>query len=100
MSKEPTGADLIALERIRQIKEEGWTPDHDQEHTASELVRAACAYALFSIPWRTMMTKAIEIWPDTWSTEWFRPSTKIRNLVKAGALIAAEIDRLHHLGEK
>lgn len=35
-------------------------------------------------------------WP--WAAKWFKPSDDpIRNLVKAGALIAAEIDRLQKL---
>jgi hypothetical protein len=35
-------------------------------------------------------------WP--WDQDWWKPSPDpIRNLVKAGALIAAEIDRLQRL---
>ena len=32
-------------------------------------------------------------WPPTWDFSWYKPTTRIRDLVKAGALIAAEIDR-------
>jgi hypothetical protein len=39
-----------------------------------------------------------EGWP--WDEKWWKPSTNpIRNLVKAGALIAAEIDRLQRVTE-
>lgn len=36
-----SGIDLIAAERQRQIEEEGWTPDHDDQHTNGELALAA-----------------------------------------------------------
>ena len=36
-------------------------------------------------------------WP--WSDKWWKPKDKIRDLVRAGALIAAEIDRLQRLKE-
>lgn len=39
------GAGLIAMERQRQIRQEGWTADHDDEHTMGELSLAAHAYA-------------------------------------------------------
>lgn len=79
-----TGVELIAAERERQVSQEGWTPEHDDEHKHGELRGAAACYALGRmIP---------EIWP--WSSEWWKPGNRIRELAKAGALIAAEIDRL------
>ena len=84
-----SGADLIAAERRRQIDAEGWTPEHDDEHTAHELVYAAVAYAKAAAndPFHAYQ------WP--WAGASFkRCHDPIRNLVKAGALIAAEIDRL------
>lgn len=79
------GAALIARERERQVSAEGWTTQHDDRHTNAELVRAAQAYI--------EPTRVAEVWP--WEESWWKPSTDpIRNLVKAGALIAAEIDRL------
>lgn len=39
-------------------------------------------------------------WPSSWHPEWWKPSNDpVRNLVKAGALIAAEIDRIQRQGE-
>jgi hypothetical protein len=78
------GAELIAAERRRQVEEEGWTAEHDDAHDDGELARAGAAYAAFSYA----------LWP--WDRSWWRPEPgdDIRRLVKAGALIVAEIDRL------
>lgn len=81
------GARLIAAERQRQIEVEGWTAEHDAEHDHGELARAAAAYA--------MQSPMLFPWDDTW---WKPvPADRIRELEKAGALIAAEIDRLLRL---
>ena len=90
------GAEMIAAERQRQVDAEGWTPEHDDEHASGEMVGAARSYAkvaqhqaVNSMP-RVM--PPIE-WP--WEEHWWKPSAdRVRNLVKAGALIAAEIDRI------
>ena len=88
-SSDRAGIDLIASERARQISEEGWTPEHDDTHRTGQLARAAARYALQHVPGRPGRVR----WP--WATSWFKPSANpVRNLVKAGALIAAEIDRL------
>lgn len=91
----PTGAELIAAERVRQINEEDWTADHDdQEHQFGELARAAASYALQHLQGAQVKTIVEEVWP--WQKEWWKPcEDPVRNLVKAGALIAAEIDRLN-----
>jgi len=82
------GVELIADERKRQVEAEGWTPEHDDKYSSNELIRAGGCYA-----------NAPYSWP--WSAEWWKPSDDpIRNLVKAGALIAAEIDRLLRLEAK
>lgn len=89
-----TGAELIAAERQRQISEEGWTADHDNEHEDGEMAKAACCYADHDdICRRRYDESPHEHWP--WDEEWWKPSgNRIRDLTKAGALIAAEIDRL------
>ena len=77
----------IRDERYRQISEEGWSPAHDDEHNCNELADAAACYAL------GQPSQIIEqLWP--WAQEWWKPTDKRRNLVKAGALIVAEIERL------
>ena len=69
---------------MRQVSNENWSPEHDDTHSQQELLRAAICYARGA--------KLTE-WP--WNSRWWKPSPDpIRNLVKAGALIAAEIDRL------
>lgn len=89
-----TGAELIAAERQRQIDEEGWTPEHDKQHWMEELAVAASIYAmperLRKLDWTGLPVR----WP--WKAEWFKPTPKdrVRELAKAGALIAAEMDRI------
>lgn len=89
-----TGIELIAEERQRQIEVEGWTPAHDSQHDESELLFAAEAYLM-----RPFMKNEdlIKLWP--WHKEWWKPTpeNRIRELQKAGALIAAEIDRLQRM---
>lgn len=81
------GAVLIESERTRQIMYEEYDRHHDDLHTDSELLYAALAYAKHGVA-----VGAIQLWP--WAVGSFKPRDPIRNLVKAGALLAAEIDRL------
>lgn len=85
------GAELISAERERQILKEGWNATHDDnEHGDGELVYAAICYAGTHPDGDNIEP---EDWP--WHSKWWKPSMdQVRNLVKAGALIAAEIDRL------
>ncbi len=95
-----TGIARIAQERRRQIDSEGWAPGHDDVHTRGELVAAAACYVWAAqqqitqrdVTWRMQMNGPFN-WP--WEPTWWKPSEDpVRNLVKAAALIAAEIDRL------
>ena len=102
-----SGAELIAEERRRQIEEEGWSLEHDRrEHPTRELVLAAICYAahptplvVSDVPGRpgcaTVFHHAFPAWP--WGSRWDGRERfgKVRRLQIAGALIAAEIDRLH-----
>lgn len=93
-SEQPSnGVALIAAERQRQIDAEGWTPEHDDKYADSELVRAAICYAHSGsgFSYGSDCNHAV-LWP--WEPSWFKPRDMERDLVKAGALIAAEIDRL------
>ena len=91
--KAMTGAELIAAERQRQVEDEGWTAKHDSTHRAGELAAAALCYISHGHPVQFRVLDFDEVWP--WDRYWWKPSKNgIRNLVKAGALIAAEIDRL------
>jgi hypothetical protein len=84
------GASLIAAERRRQVESEGWTPGHDDHHEDGELALAAGAY----------IGDGFEPDEDAWP--WINTPIKlgrprIEELAKAGALIAAEIERLLRL---
>jgi hypothetical protein len=97
-----TGVEMIAVERARQLLGEGWTCRHDDEHTKGQMAYAGASYAICAAAQvehnkREMPPCFIpKAWP--WERFWWKPSPDaIRNLVKAGALIAAEIDRLVRL---
>jgi hypothetical protein len=89
-----TGAERIAWERARQVQEEGRTPEHDDGHDGQELAMAAATYLLCSDIERVNLSAlGHELWP--WAPDSPKVTgDRITNLVKAGALIAAEIDRL------
>ncbi len=91
-----SGVELIAEERARQIAKEGWTDEHDDAHDEGEMAEAAAVYALCAVEqargWVGPFTERPENWP--WDAEWFKPKDQLSNLIRAGALIAAEIDRL------
>lgn len=89
------GSDLIAAERERQIAVEGWTPEHDDEHADGELAEAAICYLLRRNDPNNFVP------PQWWPWEpsaWKQSDDPLRNLIKAGALVAAEIDRLVRAG--
>ena len=113
-----TGVQLITIERERQINEEGWTPEHDDEHENGEMGLMASLYATPILLYCHDKRKDGVWFHDpyislVWDEEWderkrsvlgniiqnknFPTKQRIRNLVKAGALIAAEIDRLQRL---
>lgn len=81
----------VLAERRRQVEVEGWTPEHDDRHRAGTLATAAACYALSSHGF-TPRGEPPAIWP--WATDWWKPKRDRRDLVKAGALILAEIERL------
>jgi len=90
------GVELIAAERQRQIEVEGWTPEHDDAGRSGELALAAACYvgsATDALAGYDMSEAGPPpAWP--WAPEWFKRKDPIRDLMRAGALIAAEIDRL------
>lgn len=83
----------VLAERRRQIEAEGWTPAHDDEYLMpGSLAEAAACYAISSIPGTKRRKEPPHGWP--WAIKWWKPTTPRRDLVKAGALILAEIERL------
>jgi hypothetical protein len=94
-----TGIELIAFERDRQRSAEGYDDEHDDGHDTMEIASAAACYLDHYIygcdPADALYCAR---WP--WNQESWKPvvgegaSFKLANLAKAGALIAAEMDRL------
>ena len=100
-----SGIERIAAERKRQVEKEGWTPEHDDEHADGSLALAAVCYAtpvqLYELSGGKAFMTFQDPWPESWDEDWDKRPQKtptnaqrIRMLEKAGALIAAEIDRL------
>ena len=102
-----TGIEIITKEQQRQRTVKGWTPEHDSTHTNEELARAAMCYAMpydlrIKAVWgdgrmlrfyQPGNQESIELYPDGWKMK-PTPNDRIKELAKAGALIASEIDRL------
>ena len=94
--------DEIAAERWRQRAEEGWSANHDDGHTRGELARAAAAYALHSSDFRDAeeldanyrIKAPPSCWPVNWDIKWWKPKNPRRDLIRATALLVAEIERL------
>ncbi len=100
-----TGVELIAQERERQMSKEGWTAEHDDKHPPFAMAIAGACYIL-DLKASTVLCATARhedytindaldlLWP--WDGKWWKPTPDdtVRQLVKAGALIAAEIDRL------
>lgn len=96
--------DEIAAERRRQVSAEGWTPEHDDAHGNGEMAQAAAVYALGSAVDQAERAVMDEFgsdgtphrihsqWP--WGREWHKPKDRRRDLIRAAALIVAEIERL------
>lgn len=87
----------IAAERRRQIEAEGWTPERDDKYRPYVLSGAAGCYAMHTLAYPA--GDPPPAWP--FAASWWKPSADPRrNLVKAGALIAAEIERLDRAAQK
>jgi hypothetical protein len=95
--------ECVWAERERQKSVEGWTPEHDDTHTKGEMATAAGIYALVAgsadrhwviqgLSGNDYIEAALRLWP--WDRAWLKPTDRRRDLVKAGALIIAEIERL------
>ncbi len=90
-----TGVELIAAERQRQIDVEGYDAEHDRG-AADNLAAAGAIYAT-PAGWRHRRSPGDFVpvgWP--WADRAWKPTPddRIRELTKAGALIAAAIDAL------
>lgn len=119
-AKKLTGIELIAEERQRQIDVEGWTKEHDVTHAIGELSMAAACYAInkLSVKARVQIYLPAErsffsgnvgdrgdrqLQKAGWYNAWpwndgdkREQHNRMKSLINAGALIAAEIDRLQN----
>jgi uncharacterized Zn finger protein (UPF0148 family) len=98
VQKAMSGVRLIEIERLRQMNVEGFDSKRDDKYTDGELIKAAESYLVaVTSPDEEgdENGKSRPAWDWPWDKSWWKPSNDpIRNLTKAGALIAAEIDRL------
>ena len=101
----------IIEERLRQIEVEGWTTDHDDRHIEGEFAQAAACYAMPELVRKSYQSYSKfgwfpRWWPKSWSVGWWKPSkdgsieSRKKELIKAGALILAELERLNRLQER
>lgn len=94
----------VLAERKRQVSVEGWTPEHDAEHEGGALASAAACYSHLA-QWQLRERKRGDtppelgtdniidaLWP--FDEEWWKPKDARRNLVRAAALILADIERI------
>lgn len=95
-----TGIELIAEERQKQIEKYGFTGEHHANHPEwyndDQLIKAAFVITINELSDESIRTSL----PLNWNLEWFSELCKkplIERLTIAGALIAAEIDRIQNL---
>lgn len=107
-------SDDVLAERNRQVVSEGWSAEHDDDHDGGGLAEAAVCYASHAAargfifdrypdeyradrPFpedRTVFGHGDVTWPKGWAWSWWKPKSPRRDLVRAAALLIAEIERL------
>lgn len=80
--------ELAASERRRQVFEEGFSLEEDRKYKEGELSSCAACYAIGSLDKHGVDLRAF--WP--FSLAWWKPRSRKENLVKAAALILAELE--------
>ena len=100
-----TGIEFISEERLRHPNVEGWTEERDLQYTDEYLASVAACYAMPEKQRDKYQSYSMELknffprwWPESWAIRWWKPTpeNRIKELAKAGALIAAEIDRIQN----
>lgn len=87
----------IDAEREYQIKQKDCQTTRDDTYTDNQLIRAACAYAMHAgneaqSGHPGAHDAVMQVWP--WSPSSFHNCNRRRALVKAAALLVAEIERI------
>lgn len=94
-----SGIERIEVARIRQISHHGYEAAHDDTHTNGELAAAAEAYlSAYGLHCKGFCVEAMDgtplLWPFEYEAWRWDSGNMIHNLERAGAFIAAEIDRI------
>lgn len=108
------GSQDVLAERRRQLEVEDFRKDEDDHYTSGEMAWAAVCYLQNAAVAGKMQGLGLlnaeqcdergrslpqpEVWP--WDAEWWKPAGQRRDLVKAAALIIAEIERLDRIPHK
>lgn len=87
----------VLAERRRQIEGKGFDEEHDDGYSRNELARAAACYAVSDLLWKHEQITdnghlSRPVWP--WSSTWWKPKSPRQDLVRAAALLIAEIERM------
>lgn len=92
----------VFAERKRQIDQEHYSHEHDDEYDQNELIRAASSYLSHVIgrgwvfketcPETYQDEEAPDLWP--WDLDFWKPKNPRRDLVRAAALLIAEIEKI------
>lgn len=97
----------VLTERRRHVEVEGWTAEHDDQHDDGSMADVAACYAATVRVFKceTIAGRGYEpaprfadLWP--WDDKWWKPKDRRRDLVRAAALIIAEIERLDRAGRR
>jgi len=93
-------AEEVVAERRRQVEEEGWTAAHDDGHGDGILALAGACYARHAATSRAAEPGGAPPrgWP--WARGWWKPKDRRRDLIRAAALIIAEVERMDRLAGK
>ena len=92
---------LIAEERLRQIQVEGFKASDDDGYIDGQLMDAGRCYYNWAYGRTSVIDKHEPVpfnWP--WNTKWWKPVGPRQALIKAGALLLAEKDRVDRAAAK
>src|SRR3990167_7488 len=97
----------VLAERARQRAVEGWTDAHDDAHVDRSLAAAAACYIThaYGRAWlcggpteEEYRAEPVPLdWPDSWSDSWWKPKNPRSDLIRAAAMIIAEVERMDRL---